>query len=187
MSATTSALILSWIVLLVLTSAFAGLVIRFAELRRDVEVALGLRANALDSEEMTGAGIALAADSHQTLTNALDLGRTPFVLLAVDVNCAACHQALADLDELAAHLPSHRVLALAEDPAHLSGIERYAPRMERLADEKAWVAVPGIRPVIVVGSPADARFLPITHREELLRLLAPHLDLFLEIAERPSQ
>lgn len=173
MSATASAIVLAWIAIFLLASAFAGLVIRFAELRRDLEVGLNLRAGA-DRESVDG--LRLGPDSYRAFAQPLGLSRRSFAALVVDSSCGACRQAAQDLERLLPMLSLSDVLVVAEHGSDLSSWNLEA--VEIKFDDGAWASVPGVRPVLVVGDvDGEAIFQPVSSREDVIRTVSPFVEL----------
>jgi hypothetical protein len=177
MSPSEAGTILVWGVLALLTLAVAGLVVRFAELRRDVEIALQLRAPAPgDEADQPTYGLPMLRAADDVVRRRLGLTGTAFAVLVADPDCVACRQSLQDLNDIARVLPAGQVLVLVEAEYHRASSSAFAPDLEVRVDKEAWDAVPGERPVLIFGTPRGSRVAAVTGREQLSRILAPQLE-----------
>lgn len=172
MSVVEAALTLAWLALFVMASSVAGLVVRFAALRREVEAALALRAK-VDDER----GITLPSEVRRDLRERLGAAREVSVVLVVDAHCGMCEQALIDLSRLVEPLRQVQVTVLVEAQTDAQRVHNIAPDLEVRVSPDMWASVPGIRPTLVVLTETRATGIPLGTRDDLLRELAPHLDL----------
>lgn len=186
MSVIDAALILAWIMLLILASSVAGLVIRFAELRREVEVALALGPEPGD-ESLANRDARLPDGVLRTLVDELGLEGEAYLILVVDAHCGICEQALADLARLVGRLQPTRCMALVETKTDVHRVKAISPDLAVAVSTAAWAAVPGSRPVLVSGDRRGASVTPLASRDDLLRELVPHLSLLPDAAKGHSR
>lgn len=175
-------LVLAWLTLLLLGSAFAGLVVRFAELRRETRAALSLLSRGEVGADMPPhVGVRLDPRAHHTLRTEVPAAGG-FVALVVDGACGACRQAAADLAQMAEQLAHLKVLILYETEMDL---KRSPPvsGLPGVVSSAAWTAIPGSRPVVVVGNDEGSTLLPVSNRDDLLQMVGPHLSSTLHAVE----